>query len=138
MGTKYTNNPYPSRSVPRRLAITGAAPSQRKESPMVVQMVEQLRNVDVDRTQAEDAIALLAFGKLLRAEFERVNYTAPSWLDDKIRLLTRYIEMNRRDTLELRLKQAKAAASQLLTPTERRSKVEAEIAELEKQLSETK
>ena len=105
---------------------------------MVVTMVEQLRNVDIDRAPVADVMALSAFAKSLRAEYEARQWEVPAWIDDKIRLIGRYIEMQRRDSLELRLAQAKASAATMLTTAERREKVQAEIAALEQQLAESK
>jgi hypothetical protein len=105
---------------------------------MVVTMVEQLRNVDIDRAQIDDVLGLLAFAKLLRTEHEQRMGVVPEWIDDKVRVMSRYVEMHRRDALELRLKQAKAQAATLLTTAERREKVEAEIAALEAELAGTK
>jgi hypothetical protein len=124
---------FQSKSVQRRLAI-----SRKEGRPMVVQLVEQLKSFDVERVQLDELLALAAFGKLLRTERESRGLDSPDWLDDRLRTLNREIESRRRDTLELRLKQAKAQAATLLTPTERREKVQAEITALEKQLAETK
>jgi hypothetical protein len=109
-----------------------------KEVPVVVTLVEQLRSVDIDRAHIDDVIGLLSFGKLLRSEYQGLNYATPEWLDDKIRLMTRYVEMHRRDALELRLKEARAQQAALMTPTEKREKLAAEIAKMEQELAGAK
>jgi hypothetical protein len=105
---------------------------------VVVTLVEQLRSVDIDRAHIDDVIGLLSFGKLLRSEYQGLNYATPEWLDDKIRLMTRYVEMHRRDALELRLKEARAQQAALMTPTEKREKLAAEIAKMEQELAGAK
>lgn len=105
---------------------------------MVVEIVQQLKSVDIDRAQIDDVIALLAVGKLLRTEYEARQYSVPEWIDDKIRMMSRYVEMHRRDALELRLKEARAQQATLLTPTEKREKLAADIAAMEAQLAATK
>ena len=123
---------FRSKSVQRRLAIS------RKESPMVVTMVEQLRNVDIDRAQIADVMALSAFAKSLRAEYEARQYEVPAWIDDKLRIMGRYIEMHKRDNLERRLTEARAQQAALMTPTEKREKLAADIAAMEAELNATK
>jgi len=82
----------------------------------------------------DEMLALRMFGKQLRGEYETANIPAPEWLDDKVRQLNREIELRRRDTLEMRLKEIRAQRTQLLTPSERRVQLEVEEAELNKQL----
>jgi hypothetical protein len=103
----------------------------------MVQIVEQLRAYDTDRGQPDDAIALLAFARLLRGEFEARQFAVPEWLDDRIRSLNRYLDSHRRDALELRLREARARQAALLTPDQKRQQVTDEIAQLERELGVT-
>jgi septal ring factor EnvC (AmiA/AmiB activator) len=96
--------------------------------------LNSLKSFDVDRISADDAVGLAAIGKSIQAEYAAHKLTAPEWLGEKLRSLDRWIEAHRRDTLELRLKEARAMKSTLLTREEKRSSLDADIARLEAEL----
>lgn len=101
-----------------------------------MQVLEQLRTVNTDRMSIDDAIAMLAFGKLVQETYESKGLDAPEFVEGAIEKLDAEIDRKRRDYLEMKLKQAKADRETLLTAAERRSKKDAEIARLEKQIRE--
>jgi len=97
-------------------------------------MLTELKKFDPDRANMEELVALSAFAKSYRAEFTALNLEVPEWLDDKTRILQREILARGRDVLEKRLKDARAASAALMTPSEKRAALAAEIAALEAQL----
>jgi NADH/NAD ratio-sensing transcriptional regulator Rex len=101
-------------------------------------MLEQLKRLDIDRIQLDEALALTAFAKTLRAEYEQRNIEIPEWLDNRTRALNREIEIRRLDTLEQRLKTAKAQQAALKTPDEKRQRLTTEIQKLEAELAGTR
>lgn len=96
--------------------------------------LDQLRAFDADRTSTDEGIALSLFARQMNEEYERRKFPVPEWLSDKLRVIDRWLEAHRRDILELRLREAKATQSTLLTTAERRDKVTADIAKLEAEL----
>jgi hypothetical protein len=102
-----------------------------------MQMLDNLRSFDIDRIHTDEAIALVVFAKGLRAEYETRQMDVPEWLTDKVRSLDRWIASNRRDALELRLKEARAAQAGLMTADQRREKVAADILAIEAELAKT-
>lgn len=99
-----------------------------------VAMLNELKRLDVDGIDLEEAMALAMFGKQLRQEFEARNCDAPEWLDNRIRELGREIESKRVDGLERRLKKAQALAETLKPAEQKRQELEAEIASLKQQI----
>lgn len=102
---------------------------------MAIGMLEQLRKFDTDAAQMDETLAMAAFARLLRAEYEHRNTTVPEWLDNVTRRLGQAIESRRRDALEMRLKEISAQETQLLTAAEKRIKLAEERQALEAQLA---
>ncbi len=119
-------NPTRSEQLRRQLE------QRRKDRRM--NTLDALKNFNATTLQLDEALALHAQAKQLRAEHEAFAVSVPDWLTDAIRTLNNYIVSQRRDALELRLARLKEEEERLLTPTERREKVKAEREQLEKQL----
>lgn len=96
-------------------------------------MLNEIRNWNVDAAGLDQTVATLAMAKLVRAEFDTKNVTAPEWLDSQIRALNRAIEALTRDQKELRRRELLAQASQLETASEKRARIQAELDALEKE-----
>lgn len=80
----------------------------------------------------DDLVAMLAFGRMLKTEFERLPIPAvPEWLDEKISLLETDARRRQTDRLKAMLTEAKARRAGLMTVTEKRDQLDAEIARLE-------
>mgnify|MGYP001602377954 CR=1 FL=1 len=60
-------------------------------------MLEQLKNLDVNRPALEELVFLSAQAKLLRAEFEAEAVDVPEWLDTRSRELKREIRTRQAD-----------------------------------------
>jgi len=93
-------------------------------------MLNKLRSFDCDRLELEELVELLAYGKMLRAEFE-VHSEVPEWLDVRLRELRREISTRNQDNIDKRLRTLKARREALLPDEEKRTKLDAEIAALE-------
>lgn len=115
-----------SRSVERRLAVQARGGL----------MLEQLKRFDAERTSVEEMVSLISYAKVLRQGFEGFNLPVPEWLDDRLRQLTRAIDAQTRDAKELRLKEIRAAQTQLLTAGEKREKLAQEEAALVSELAQ--
>lgn len=100
-------------------------------------MLQDLKRLDVDRLQLDEALTLAAFAKGLHQEYDARSIPAPEWLDDRIRQLSREIETRRRDALEMRLKEIRAQKTNLMTADEKRTALAAEEAELTAKLGAT-
>lgn len=101
-------------------------------------MLEQFRNVVANsiRIGIEELIALHAFGRQLRAEFELFNVPVPEWVSDSLDSLRIEIKSRNRDRLQADLRKKKALLTTLKTPDEKRSDLNSEVEALEKQLAE--
>ena len=97
-------------------------------------MLRELKGWDRDRTDMDNAIALLAFGKILKAEYEANQLDPPEWLLDTTRAIKREIEERRRDykVRELKTLRAKFDAIQNkdLTAADIKKKIDALANEL--------
>ena len=94
-------------------------------------MLEQLKNLNLERLDLEEAVSLVHFAKGLRAEFESQTLDVPEWLDDSIRSLTREIRDRQADSRARRIKEIKARLATLKTTEERRSELSEELKKLE-------
>lgn len=112
-------------------------PSSSKTSPRheVKTMLAQLRNFTVDRLDMDDMIALAAFGKSLRSEYQNREIAVPTWITDALSTLDREILVRRRDELEKRRREINAQLATTETLAEKRERLTREKEELEKQLS---
>jgi hypothetical protein len=94
-------------------------------------MLNELRNINVDRMDVDDAVALLAFGNLVSDAFAQNKLKTPEWLDANLATLTREIESRKRESLEKRRKELRALIEADMTATERRAKHRRELDEIE-------
>jgi hypothetical protein len=98
-------------------------------------MLEKLRSFDVDRLDVEEAIALSAFARSLKSEYEALGGEAPEWLDNRTRELRREIRARQQDGIEKRLHEAQARLEALKPAAERREELQAEIDKLKASLA---
>lgn len=95
-------------------------------------MLERLKTLQLDRMDLDDALALSAFARALKAEYEHCGAEAPAWLDDRTRELRSEIRDRLRDSVAKRLSEARSRLESLATPDEKRAKLREEIEKLEK------
>ncbi len=94
-------------------------------------MLEQLKNLDLDRIGIEDAVELSSQGRQIQTEFEALNVEQPAWLATRLRELRREIRVQQQDRIEKQLREAKARLEVLKPAEQKRTEVEAEIARLQ-------
>lgn len=94
-------------------------------------MLDQLKNLELQRMDIDEAIALSAFARLLKAEYEHVDTEAPQWLDDRTREIRDEVRDRLRDTVQKRLRELYARAEALATAEEKRAKIREQIKKLE-------
>lgn len=97
-------------------------------------MLHEFRNFNADRMDIHELVALAAFGKQIRAEYEAHNLEEPDWVDTQLKSLRREIHARNADRLEAELKQKKQKLDNLKTPEQKRTELKREIKELESQL----
>lgn len=94
-------------------------------------MLDQLKNLNIPSIDLDEAVALSAFGRMLKAEYETLGAETPEWLDNRLRELRREVKVRQQDSIEKRLREARARMETLKTPTERRDDLAKEIERLE-------
>ena len=83
-------------------------------------MLEELKNLNLERMDLDEAIALSAFARILKAEYEHANAEAPAWLDDRTREIRMEIRDRMRDSVAKQIKETEARLESLATPEEKR------------------
>jgi hypothetical protein len=98
-------------------------------------MLSQFQNFTADRLAMEELIALAAYGKMLRSEYQNREIAVPSWVTDQLSALDREILVRRRDELEKRRREINGQLATLETPAEKRERLLKEKEALDKQLA---
>lgn len=98
--------------------------------------LHDLKNFDAQRMDIDQLVALAAFGRSVRTEYEQLNLEEPTWLDDRLKSLRREIAVRNTDRIEAMLKEKKTRLDALKTPNERKTELKKQIKELEEQLAE--
>lgn len=99
-------------------------------------MLDQLRNLNLDRIDIEDAIAGLAFGKTVAAEFGAQKLPVPEWLQEKNEALAREINIRRRDQLAATKKELLRERDKLRTADEKRADLDRRLSEIDTALAQ--
>jgi DNA repair ATPase RecN len=97
-------------------------------------MLNQFKNFVSDRLDIDELIELTAFGKMLRAEYEAHQLEEPEFVDSQLKALKREIFARNADRLEARKREIRSRLDSLKTPTQRKSELEKELREIDKQL----
>ena len=98
-------------------------------------MLNEFKSFNVDRTIDEELVALAAFGRTLRAEYESSNIEVPIWVNDNLRTLRREIASRNADSLEKALREKKARLEALKPAEQRRQELQAEIDALQERVN---
>jgi phosphoenolpyruvate synthase/pyruvate phosphate dikinase len=98
-------------------------------------MLAQFKNFQADRMDIDELVALAAYGRSLRDEYEKHNLDEPEFVDAQLKSLRREISARNADKLESRRKEINARLETLKTPTQRKSELLKERAEIDKQLA---
>lgn len=94
-------------------------------------MLSEFKNFNADGSELDELIALAAFGRSQRGEYEAQRVPEPEYVATQLNTLRREIETRMSDRREARKREIKAQLDSLQTQAERRSKLEKELAELE-------
>lgn len=99
-------------------------------------MLSQFKQFNTDSLSLEELVALSAFGRQLRAEYEELDLDEPEFVDAQLKSLKREIRTRNADRLEKSLREKKARLEMLKTPTQKKTELQSEIKKLEAQLAE--
>lgn len=97
-------------------------------------MLENFKNFDANRLDIDQLVALAAYGRHLREEYEALGFDEPEFIDIQLKSLRREIHSRNADKLEKTLREKRSRLEALKSPTEKRSEIKREIQTLEKQL----
>lgn len=98
-------------------------------------MLNSFKSFQLDRMGLDEMVAHSAFGKMLRAEYEKHNLEEPEFVDLKLKALHRAITTANAEKLEARRSEIHSRLDSLKTPTQRKSELEKELSTLNKKLS---
>lgn len=91
-------------------------------------MLNQFRAFNKDRMlEIDELIALAAFGRMLRAEYEASKVDEPDFVAQQLRTLRHEIQARVSDKQEARRKEIKSQLQRLATPQERREALQKEL-----------
>ena len=104
-------------------------PGQRIEGGRKI-MLDQFKAFNTEVADLDELVAMAAFGRSFRAEFEFLNVSVPEFVDDAIRAIKREIETRVADRRAARVRELKAQRDSLKTAAEKREAIEKELASL--------
>jgi hypothetical protein len=93
-------------------------------------MLQDFKNFNVDASDLDELVALSAFGKQLRGEFEAQKVAVPEYVSDNLNSLAREIDSRMADRRATRVRELKAQRDSLKTAQERRDAIDKELAAL--------
>ena len=94
-------------------------------------MLEQFKSFDMDRLDVDELVALAAFGRQLRNEYEALKVAEPEFVDTNLKSLRREIDGRLADRRETRIRELRAQREGLKSAQEKREAIDRELAELE-------
>lgn len=100
-------------------------------------LIEQLKNLNIEKTSLDEMILLSASARALNSEYEANGTVAPEWLSDARRMLGREIKVRTQNQLEMRLRELEAADAADRTASERRADRAKEREKIEAALGKT-
>ena len=93
-------------------------------------MLQEFKNFNVDAASIDELVALSAFGKQLRGEFEAQKVAVPEYVSDNLNSIAREIDSRMADRRATRVRELKAQRDSLKTAQERRDAIDKELAAL--------
>lgn len=93
-------------------------------------MLNEFKSFTAARMDLDDLVALAAFGRRLREEYEAQKVEEPEFVDVQLKSLRREIQGRVADSQEARRRKIKAQLQSLKTPAERRAELEKELESL--------
>lgn len=86
-------------------------------------MLNQFQNFDVDGTTLEELVALAAFGRQLRTEYEHLKIDEPEWVNIQLNAIRREVNVRSQDAREARIREIDARLAALKTPDEKKAEL---------------
>ena len=93
-------------------------------------MLNEFKNFNVEGGDLDELVALSAFGKQLRGEFESQKVAVPEYVSDNLNALAREIDSRVADRRAQRVRELKQQRASLATAQEKREAIEKELAAL--------
>ena len=94
------------------------------------------KTFSADKMDVEELVALSAFGRSLKAEFEELNLEVPEFVDLQLKSLRREVRGRMADRLESEKRRIKAQLDGLKTTAERKAELRKQLDSVENQLAE--
>jgi hypothetical protein len=105
--------------------------SKRKIEEGRKAMLDRFKSFNTEVADLDELVAMAAFGRSFRAEYESLNVSVPEFVDDTLRTIKREIETRVADRRQARIRELKAQRDSLKTAAEKREAIEKELASLE-------
>lgn len=99
-------------------------------------MLHEFKSFTKERLDLDQLVALAAFGRKLREEYEFHQLDEPEWVGDQLKILRREITTRNAEKLESRKREIEARLEAMKTPTQRKTELLKEKAKIDKQLEE--
>jgi hypothetical protein len=115
---------YPART--RNIFVDPVKGVAERRKPML----QEFKSFNVDAADIDELVALSAFGKQLRGEFEAQKVAVPEYVSDNLNSLAREIDSRMADRRATRIRELKTQRDSLKTAQERRAAIDAELAAL--------
>lgn len=97
-------------------------------------ILDRLKNVNLERSDLDEIVELLAFGNMMFNGYGSVALEAPDWLKEAVDTLRKEAASRTRDNKLAALKQARLRMEKLKTADQKREETAAEIKRLETEL----
>jgi hypothetical protein len=130
MHHKNMGKKYPAGSTARKTPNIFVDLSKTKIAERRKPMLQDFKNFNVDAADLDELVALSAFGKQLRGEFEAQKVAVPEYVSDNLNSLAREIDARMADRRATRVRELKAQRDSLKTAQERRDAIDKELAAL--------
>ena len=104
--------------------------SKKKIAERRKPLLQDFKSFNVDAADLDELVALSAFGKQLRGEFEAQKVAVPEYVSDNLNSIAREIDSRMADRRATRVRELKAQRDSLKTAQERRDAIDRELAEL--------
>jgi hypothetical protein len=86
-----------------------------------MQLLESLRNVNIDRLDMDEIVAALTFANAMAMTYQSVGLETPEWLVDSTDTLKREAGARHRDQLEKELREIEQREETLKSQSEKRA-----------------
>lgn len=97
-------------------------------------MYQKLKNLDVEKTDLDEQVFLLATAEQVKGKYEVLLLPVPDWLENASKLLKLEIDLRRKDMLAKRKRELENGLAALRTAEEKRADMRAELERLTAQL----